>query len=118
MIVETEEPEGKQFVLMEVKTNGAPRFAREAVNQLLLLRQSYPDAYGVFVAPYITQRAAEVCLSEGIGYIDLSGNCRLCFGTTFIQREGRTDRTSSPRNVTSAHPVFSESYSCIAGPTE
>ncbi len=99
MIVEIEGPQGKQLVLLEVKTNGEPRFAREAVNQLLRFRQSYPDAYGVFVAPYITPRAAEICTSEGIGYVDLSGNCRLCFGTTFIQQEGRPNKFAEKRDL-------------------
>ena len=99
MIVEIEGPQGKQLVLLEVKTNGEPRFAREAVNQLLRFRQSYPDAYGVFAAPYITPRAAEICNSEGIGYVDLSGNCRLCFGTTFIQQEGRPNKFAEKRDL-------------------
>lgn len=44
--------------------------------------------YAVVVAPYVSPRAAEVLLSGGVGYFDLSGNCRLASGPLFIERSG------------------------------
>lgn len=49
----------------------------------------FPDAYGIFLAPYISQKAGEQCRKEGIGYLDLAGNCYLCFDTVYIEQEGR-----------------------------
>ena len=99
MIVEVAGPRGIQLMILEVKRSGEPRFAREAVNQLLRVSQIYPAAYGIFVAPYITSKAAEICSAEGIGYIDLSGNCMLCFGTIFIQREGQPNKYAEKRDL-------------------
>src|SRR3972149_8046022 len=72
-------PSGEQLLVAEVKKNGQPRLAREAVNQILRYLEAYPSAYGVFIAPYISSQAADICSQEGIGYGDLAGNCRLVF---------------------------------------
>src|SRR4030042_5787384 len=60
----------KQALLVELRSNGQPRVAREAVNQLVRYRDSFPDAYSIFMAPYTSPQAAEICLKDGVGYID------------------------------------------------
>lgn len=75
-------------IVVEEKSNGQPRLAREAVNQLLRCRSAFPEAYGVFMAPYISPEAAEICVKDGFGYLDLAGNCCLSFGQVFIRRDG------------------------------
>jgi len=92
-------PKGNRVLILEVKTNGEPRFAREAVNQLLRYCKAFPNAYGVFLAPYVSPRAAEVCAREGIGYMDLSGNCRLCFDNIYVEREGRPNKFAEKRDL-------------------
>ncbi|HEX2988955.1 MAG TPA: type IV toxin-antitoxin system AbiEi family antitoxin [Chloroflexota bacterium] len=82
-------PKGKQLLVVEVKGTGQPRLAREAINQLLRYIQLKPNAYGIFVAPYISPESAEICRQEGVGYLDLAGNCYLAFGQVFIRRECR-----------------------------
>jgi hypothetical protein len=90
-------------IIAEVKTTGQPRVAREAVNQLLRLRREYPDAYGVFVAPYVSPEAAEICRKADIGYLDLAGNCRLCFDQVFISREGFRNKFTQRRDLRSLY---------------
>lgn len=81
-------PQGEQLLLVEVKGSGQPRQVREAINQLYRLREVQPGAYPVVVAPYISPQAAEICAQEGVGYVDLAGNCRLAFGQVYIRQEG------------------------------
>ena len=90
-------------IIVEVKTSGQPRLAREAVNQLLRLRSEFPDAYGVFVAPYVSPEAAEICRKDGIGYLDLAGNCRLSFDQVFISREGFRNQFTQRRDLRSLY---------------
>lgn len=90
-------------IIVEVKTSGQPRLAREAVNQLLRLRSEFPDAYGVFVAPYVSPESAEICRKDGIGYLDLAGNCRLSFDQVFISREGFRNRFTQRRDLRSLY---------------
>jgi len=85
--------------MVEAKRAGEPRLAREAANQLARYREAQPDVYGVFFAPYVSPKAAEVCAEEGIGYLDLSGNCRLSFGEVYVEREGRPNKFGEKRDL-------------------
>lgn len=92
-------PSVRRLLIIEMKARGEPRQAREAVNQLLRLRQQYEDGYGVFLAPYVSLRAAEICKAEDVGYLDLSGNCRLSFDGIFIEREGKPNKFAEKRDL-------------------
>jgi hypothetical protein len=99
---------GEQILLVEVKASGQPRYARAAVNQLLRFRQSYPDAYGVFAAADVSPQAAAICRQEGVGYVDLAGNCFLSFGQVHIHRERRPDAIAQKRYLRSLYSPKAE----------
>ena len=101
-------PEGEEYLVVEVKSSGQPRLAREAVNQLLRYRDLFPAAYGVFVAPYISPKAAEICTQEEVGYVDLVGNCRLCFGQVYIEQEGKPNLFAKKRDLRSLYSPKAE----------
>ena len=84
----------RKTLLVEIKSSGQPLPARSAVNQLIVLQYKRPSHYGVFVAPYISERSAEICKSNGIGYIDFSGNCWLNLDSIFIEIKGNPNRFS------------------------
>lgn len=89
------------LIVCEYKSNGQPRLARSAVDQLLRYVQSVPQAYPVFAAPYISSRSAEICREQGVGYIDLAGNCRLNFDNVYILKEGKKNPYSTKRDLRS-----------------
>jgi hypothetical protein len=93
----------KAVLIVEVKNNGQPRIAREAINQLIRYRDSYPNAYCVFMAPYISPQAAEICLKDGVGYADYAGNCYLSFGQVYIEQKGRPNPFKTRRDLTSLY---------------
>ena len=93
----------KQALLVELRSNGQPRVAREAVNQLIRYRDSFPDAYSIFMAPYISPQAAEICLKDGVGYIDFAGNGYLSFGQVYIEQTGRPNPFKRRRDLTSLY---------------
>jgi len=88
-------------IIVEIKRSGEPRYARQAVNQILRYSQESPSDYGVFIAPYISSQAAQICLEEGIGYVDLAGNCHISFETIFIHKEGRPNPFTRKRYLRS-----------------
>ncbi len=88
-------------IIAEVKGNGEPRYARQAVNQILRYSQESSSDYGIFIAPYISSQAAQICLEEGIGYVDLAGNCHISFETIFIHKEGRPNPYTRKRYLRS-----------------
>ena len=92
LIVELRKQNTLNTLLVKIFASGQPLWTRTAVKLLLQLKINQPTSYGVFVAPYISERSAEICKSNGIGYIDLSGNCRLDFDGTYIEIKGNPNR--------------------------
>ena len=90
-------------LVVDVRASGQPRLARDATNHLLRLRTAFPDAYGVFIAPYISPKAAQICAEEGVGYLDLAGNCRLAFERVYIRREGIRNPFTEKRGLRSLY---------------
>ncbi|MXY41710.1 MAG: hypothetical protein F4Y62_18160, partial [Rhodospirillaceae bacterium] len=82
-------------LLVEIKPNGAPRFARSAVYQLEsyiahLHRSEHGDDARQFipmlVSPYLSPESRSICLDHNVAYLDLYGNARLAFGPVYIER--------------------------------
>ena len=103
LLVKLSLPDIEKDLVVEVKSSGQPRLAREAVNQLLRYQDVFQDAYGIFMAPYISPKASEICIKEGIGYADLSGNCHLCFEQVYIEQEGRPNLFAKRRDLRSLY---------------
>ena len=101
-------PESGIQLVAEIKNTGQPRIARDTVNQLLRYKDAFPDIYPVFIAPYISDKAAEICSSEGVGYLDLSGNCLLVFDKIFIKKEGRPNKFNEKRELKSLYSPKAE----------
>jgi hypothetical protein len=86
-------------LVLEVKGTGQPQFLRQAAEQLKKLLRDPKRDYGVLVAPYISADGAQFCQAQGLGYLDLSGNCRLAFGPVYIERQGQPNRFSEKRQL-------------------
>ncbi|MHB9028934.1 MAG: type IV toxin-antitoxin system AbiEi family antitoxin, partial [Candidatus Latescibacterota bacterium] len=95
-------------IVAQVKTNGQPRFARNAVYQLTRYLERNPDAFGVFIAPYISNQSAEICTTEGIGHLDFAGNCRLVFEGVYIEEKGNPNPDSEQRYLRSLYAPKAE----------
>jgi len=52
---------------------------------------------------YVSPESAEICKKDGIGYLDLAGNCRLSFDQVFISREGFRNRFTKRRDLRSLY---------------
>lgn len=95
-------------ILVAVKGSGEPRLARDAANELLQFRSERPDAYPIFIAPYVSSSAGAILKEARMGYLDLAGNCYMAFGSVFISREGRKNPYGSSRKLKSlCQPISS-----------
>jgi hypothetical protein len=92
---------GTRNLVGEINTNGEPRIARQAANQIRRYIDDNQDWYGVFIAPYISPDAAAICQKEGIGYLDLAGNCHISFENIYIHVEGKPNRFKKNRPLSS-----------------
>jgi hypothetical protein len=90
-------------IALEVKSNGQPRMVRTAAYQLQRYQQDNPDVYCIVAAPYISPQAADICAKEGIGYLDLAGNCRITFDQVYIEQEGKSNPFAQKRDLRSLY---------------
>ena len=95
-------------LVCEVKSSGQPRIAREACLSLAEFARQDQRAYPVFIAPYISPAAAEVCEEYKAGYLDFAGNCRLAFDSVFIHKEGFPNPTVATRDLRSLYSPKAE----------
>lgn len=100
--------ESERVLVVEVKSNGQPRWARGAVGQLSLYRNKNPGAYCIFVAPYISDETAQIIAENDMGYIDLAGNCRVTFDQVYIRRDGRENKLNRKRDLRSLYSPKAE----------
>jgi hypothetical protein len=96
-------PEGSKTLIFEIKNNGQPREARITIHQIQSQLKNFPNAYGVMVAPFVSDQAAEICREAGIGYMDLAGNCRLAFDNIFIESKGASNSFTKRRDLRSLY---------------
>lgn len=101
-------PKGERLLIAQTKQTGQPRIAREAGSQLLRWRTKYPHSVLVFIAPYISPEAADLLTRDGVGYIDLAGNCRLVFDQVYIRREGWPNKSAKRRDLRSLYSPKAE----------
>ena len=88
-------PGGSCALVVEVKSNGAPRFVRSGVYQLescvAQLHRSGEANGGrrlipMLVSPYLSPESRAICTDHDVAYLDLVGNARLAFDTVYIER--------------------------------
>lgn len=82
-------------LIVEVKSNGAPRFVRSAVYQLKGYL-AHANQYGhgdpgrrlipMLVSPYLSPESRSICSDHNVAYLDLIGNARLAFNNVYIDR--------------------------------
>ncbi len=97
-------------LLMEIKSNGAPRFARSAVYQLEsyiahLHRSEHQDVTRQFipmlVSSYLSPESRSICLDHDVAYLDLYGNAHFAFGNVYIERSVPDRPKSETRSLRS-----------------
>jgi hypothetical protein len=88
-------------IVIEAKSVGEPRQARYAILQLREYLATLEKAYGVIAAPYISDTTANLCKENGVGYIDLAGNCFLSFDRVFIERRNYPNPNAEKRQLRS-----------------
>ncbi len=93
--IEFEHGDDTYALIIEVKSNGAPRSVRSAVYQLLgylaHARQtghgdSGPRSIPMLVSPYLSLESRSICMDHDVAYLDLVGNAHVAFDNVYIDR--------------------------------
>lgn len=110
-VVKVSTKDRKRYMLFfEVKSAGQPRYARMAVNQLKNMVDGIEGWYGVFAAAFISDESKQICRENGIGFIDLAGNCLFKFDNVYINIGGRPNPYPNTRPLKS---IFSTKSSRV-----
>lgn len=91
-------------LVVEQKNEGFPRSLRDASRWFTALKRNLSSdtaLYFIVAAPYITDEGMNVCKEEGIGCIDLTGNCYLSFMGIYIEIRGNENPMPRDRSIKS-----------------
>lgn len=102
LIAEVQVKDQRKYLLVfEVKSAGQPRYARMAASLLKNMIGSRKNLYGVFAATFISEESKQICRENGIGYIDVAGNCLFAFDNVYLSLQGHPNPYPSTRPLKS-----------------
>jgi transcriptional regulator with AbiEi antitoxin domain of type IV toxin-antitoxin system len=93
--------EHEQTMVVDVVSLGQPRQIRAAVTKMSEVRKALPPAYPVAASVYIGSQSAKILKDNGLGFVDLSGNCYLAFEHVLIEKDGKRNVRPSTRPLRS-----------------
>jgi hypothetical protein len=91
----------EQTMVIDVVSLGQPRQIRAAVTKMSDVRKVMPAAYPVASSVYIGSQSAKILKDNGLGFVDLSGNCYLAFEHVLIEKDGKRNVRPSTRPLRS-----------------
>ena len=91
----------EQTMVIDVVSLGQPRQIRAAVTKMSDVRKVMPAAYPVAASVYIGSQSAKILKDNGLGFVDLSGNCYLAFEHVLIEKDGKRNVRPSTRPLRS-----------------
>lgn len=93
--IDFEQGDDTYALVIEVKSNGAPRFVRSGVYQLKgYLAHAHQSHHRdgsrrlipMLVSPYLSPESRSICRDHDVAYLDLMGNAHLAFDNVYIDR--------------------------------
>ena len=93
--------EHEQTRVVDVVSLGQPRQIRAAVTKMSDVRKVAPSAYPVAASVDIGSQSARILKDNGLGFVDLSGNCYLAFEHVLIEKDGKRNVRPSTRPLRS-----------------
>ncbi len=97
LVIAVSLPGSIKLIIADIKPNGQPLQAIGASELLRNYLEAIPHSYGIFVAPYISEKAGAICTKNNIGYLDLSGNCRIQFDNIYINKNNDVNKFKQNR---------------------
>ena len=88
VVMDIRTPAGRlRHLCLAVQEQPVPGRVRERLRQLRDGLGKPPRAgYPVLASGFVSPRVRQICREEGVGYVDLAGNCRLAFDGLYIEK--------------------------------
>jgi hypothetical protein len=101
LVIQAEIRDKPIMLIVQAKSQGEPRYIREAADQLSDYLSQFAGAYPIVIAPYISTQSANLLKSKEVGYFDLAGNALIDFGPVFISVAGKPNRNPVQKKLKS-----------------
>lgn len=98
-----------EFWLSVQYGNGVKKIIRVVVYETLTpmtikksvasMKEAAKGGYSMVMAPFISEKSEKICIENGIGYADLSGNILLSFDTLYISEKGNLNKFSKKKEA-------------------
>lgn len=82
-----------------VLSRAFPSSITEVVNRQMHEDLNLGNRYSIIMAPYISGESAKQCEHLGIGYLDMSGNCRLQVLSIYVNDQGHPNKFAKKRTA-------------------
>jgi hypothetical protein len=82
-----------------VLSRAFPSIITEVVTGQEIEDFNFENRYSVIMAPYISGESAKQCERLGIGYLDMSGNCRLLVRALYVNDQGHPNKFAKKRTA-------------------
>jgi len=76
-----------------------PSIITEVFNRQKHENINLENRYSIIMAPYISAESAKQCERLGIGYLDMSGNCRLHVRSIYVNDQGHPNKFAEKRKA-------------------
>lgn len=87
LVVNVETPPGRRHQLcLRLQDAPAPSRVREALRRMKAGLAGPEAAYPVLASTFLSPRVREICREEGVGYVDVAGNCRLALPDAYLEK--------------------------------
>lgn len=99
----------KYKLIIDVSSSGQPLTTRNtiAIWENWKRLKALKDCFFVIISPYMSETSRNLCKESDVGFLDLTGNCHLCFGHIYIERFGFKHETEKRELVS----IFQEKAS-------
>lgn len=88
-------------LIAEAKSQGEPRYIRQAADQVREYLSQFPGAYPIVVSNFISGQTADLLKNKEVGYFDMAGNALIDFGSLFIKIAGKPNRNPVQKTLRS-----------------
>ena len=92
VVIDAATPTGRrQRLLLDVRAAESPGRVRDSARRLKAALSKSANAYPMIASNFLSPRVRQICREEGVGYLDLAGNCWLQTADCYVEKTVETN---------------------------
>ena len=87
VVLDVRTPTGRhRHLYLTVQEQPVPSRVRESLRRLRAVLGARRSDYPMLASSFVSPRVRQICREEGVGYVDLAGNCWLVFDDLYVEK--------------------------------